>query len=244
MNLSEIDLSGANLSEEANLYRANLIGANLEKADLRNADLRNVDLSEANLRGADLHGANLSGATLTGVTLTGADLSATTLDHADMRGLDLWDIASLENAVLKHANLQPYITGYSTDNEAPTKEMDLGEWERSIAGFRIASIIGDDKISHGHVYLITDLSFTKLKGADLEGADLRFVRLHETDLQDVNLARSDLRGATDSERVIERESYLESYPPRNPGSLVPNEWLEKQARSIEGASMPDGSKHD
>lgn len=250
-NLQGIDLQKAYLAG-INLQGTNLQGIDLRNADLTQANLSEVDLREANLseailRGANLNrakltGANLTGATLTGATLTGADLTATDLSNADLRGLDLWDIASLENAILKHADLKPYITGYSVDNEELTKGMDLGEWERSIAGYKIASTIGHDEISHGHVYLITDLSFANLKGADLENADLRFIRLHETKLQGATLARSDLRGATDSERVVERESYLDKYPPRQPGSFVPNEWLERQACSIEGATMPDGSR--
>jgi uncharacterized protein YjbI with pentapeptide repeats len=46
VNLSEIDLSGADLSR-----------ANLRRADLSGADLSRADLSGANLREADLHGA-------------------------------------------------------------------------------------------------------------------------------------------------------------------------------------------
>jgi hypothetical protein len=118
--------------------------------------------------------------------------------------------------------------------------MDKGEWERTIAGTQIARTIGFEEISQGKVYMIADLSFANLKGADLEGADLRFIRLHKTNLQGATLARSDLRGATSSERVIKRETY----DPRERGSLVPNEWLERQAHSIEGATMPDGSTHD
>ncbi len=230
-----------------NLRGTNLQGTNLRSVDLSEANLREVDLREAKLdeaipKGADLfradlRGASLSGATLREAKLSGAKLSETNLSHADLRGLDLANIF-LVNANLRYARLSPDNTGLSVDEADPTKSMNQGEWERSLAGYRIAADI--ENISQGKVYMLTDLSFAKLKGADLEEADLRFVRLHETDLRDVNLAQSDLRGATDSARVIERDSYS----PRNPESLVPNDWLERQARSIEGATMPDGSKHN
>ena len=70
-NLSDADLSGANLSD-ANLRRADLSGANLSDANLRRADLSGANLSGANLSDADLSGANLSGANLSDADLSGS----------------------------------------------------------------------------------------------------------------------------------------------------------------------------
>jgi hypothetical protein len=85
VDLSNIDLSGANLSRAdlsgADLNMANLSGANLSRADLSDANLIGANLSDANLIGAnlieaDLSRANLSGVRLSDANLIGADLSA------------------------------------------------------------------------------------------------------------------------------------------------------------------------
>jgi uncharacterized protein YjbI with pentapeptide repeats len=59
-----------------------------------------------------------------------------------------------------------------------------------------------------------------LEGADLQGADLEGADLRETNLNKANLSRANLRGAT-----------------------VTNEQL-KTTSSLEGATMPDGSKYE
>ena len=64
-----------------------------------------------------------------------------------------------------------------------------------------------------------NLSGVNLMGADLMGADLRTVDLSEADLRGADLSRANLRGAKITEE------------------------LEKQAKSLKGATMPDGSKH-
>lgn len=71
-NLSEANLSGANLSW-ANLSEADLRGADLSWANLRMADLSWADLSWADLRGANLSEADLSGATGIPIAADAAD---------------------------------------------------------------------------------------------------------------------------------------------------------------------------
>ncbi|MGB7439705.1 MAG: pentapeptide repeat-containing protein [Coleofasciculaceae cyanobacterium] len=102
VNLTEADLSGANLSStnltavilnhaslrDANLTEANLKEAQLEKANLTGASLKNADLQEANLKGANLKGADLSNANLSGADLTGA-----TVDNSTRwKGTDLSEV--------------------------------------------------------------------------------------------------------------------------------------------------------
>jgi len=72
-----------------------------------------------------------------------------------------------------------------------------------------------------------DLTDTNLSGLDLStvnpsGADLRGTNLSGADLSDANLSGADLR---DVRRVDKNK-------------------LEGEARSLQGATMPDGSKHD
>lgn len=120
----EIDLSGANLSDEmlTNVYRhpkgilapstqvsINLRGADLSEATLSGAKIDGGRLSEANLTDADLsrailrlailNGAKLSNADFSGADLYGADLSGADLCGADLRG------ANLRGADLREANL-------------------------------------------------------------------------------------------------------------------------------------------
>ena len=92
-NLSEADLSGANLSR-ANLSGADLSGANLSRANLSGANLSRANLSWANLSGADLSGANLSRADLSGANLSRADLS-----RANLSGANLSEAKELLSAV-------------------------------------------------------------------------------------------------------------------------------------------------
>jgi uncharacterized protein YjbI with pentapeptide repeats len=69
VDLTGADLSGANLSWEADLIDAILSGAKPRgEADLRDADLSEANLSGANLNGADLSRANLFSANLRGAT--------------------------------------------------------------------------------------------------------------------------------------------------------------------------------
>jgi uncharacterized protein YjbI with pentapeptide repeats len=94
-DLSDMDLSGANLSEVdfrgrplrgALLLRAMLRGANLRGVDLTGAQLGGADLTGAALEGALLGAADFTGAVLDGARLDGASLSAATFEKASGRG--------------------------------------------------------------------------------------------------------------------------------------------------------------
>ena len=121
--LTEVDLSGANLSRadlrkafllNANLRQADLSGANLSGAfmresDLTKANLNHADLQEANLgwaylREADLSGANLERAYLGWASLYGADLSEARLRRTYLREVDLGR-ADLSRAILDSTDL-------------------------------------------------------------------------------------------------------------------------------------------
>ena len=111
-----------------------------------------------------------------------------------------------------------------------------------------------------------NLSEVNLKEANLERANLRRANLFETDLKDANLKRARLTGAhlfkanlrradLESARLREadlREADLEGADLKSArlgdadlrGAMgVTDDQLDK-ARTLEGATMPDGSKHD
>jgi len=81
-NLSEIDLSGANLML-AILVDANLFEANLSGAKFKLANLSRANLSEANLSKADLSWTTLAFVKLLETNLSNTDLQVTTLAHVD-----------------------------------------------------------------------------------------------------------------------------------------------------------------
>jgi uncharacterized protein YjbI with pentapeptide repeats len=87
-----------------------------------------------------------------------------------------------------------------------------------------------------------DLSGASLRGADLflanlRGANLRGANLRGTLLHGANLTKANLQGA-DLEEAILRGAYL--------GSAVgiTNEELEQQAKTLKGATMPNGQKYE
>jgi uncharacterized protein YjbI with pentapeptide repeats len=92
-----------------------------------------------------------------------------------------------------------------------------------------------------------DLSYARLSGADLSAADLS-----EADLSDANLSDANLRFANLSAANLRfaklREADLSEVDlsDANLGGAVgiTKEELEQQAKTLEGATMPDGSKHD
>jgi uncharacterized protein YjbI with pentapeptide repeats len=71
---------------------------------------------------------------------------------------------------------------------------------------------------------LSNASFSgvRLMGADLSGANLSEANLSEANLSEANLSGANLKGAVG----------------------ITNEELEQQALSLEGATLPDGSKHD
>ena len=89
INLTQVDLRGADLPSHARLSRALIRRSSLMRAILPDANLREVDfaktvLEHSDLRRADLRDAILSGARLAHADLGGANLTNATLDDADL----------------------------------------------------------------------------------------------------------------------------------------------------------------
>jgi uncharacterized protein YjbI with pentapeptide repeats len=114
VDLSELNLAGANLAgvtfrgkanlERVVLRRACLQGATLNYAQFQGAALAEADLRGASLYAADLRGANLSGAHLGGTDLNYANLERAVLVQAVLCGASLWS-ANLSAADLSRTNL-------------------------------------------------------------------------------------------------------------------------------------------
>jgi hypothetical protein len=74
------------------------------------------------------------------------------------------------------------------------------------------------------------LDGANLSGANLSGANLRDANLRDANLRDANLSGADLSGADLSGAILV-------------GAIVTNKQL-AEAKSLAGATMPDGTKHD
>ena len=131
-------------------------------------DLSGVDLTGEDLQDVNLEGANLQNAILTDANLEGAYLLGANLDNALLDGVSL-RAADLPYTSLVKVNLE----------EADLSGANLQKTNLSEA------ILAGAEIS----------SFTNLKQANLQNADLFEARLEGVDLSGANLAMADLEGA-------------------------------------------------
>jgi len=114
------------------------------------------------------------------------------------------------------------------NNLANSKERDE---VRTLANARTSTVL--ESLDPQHKRSVLDFLYSsnlidaktpviKLSSADLEGVDLRHDNLRNANLSGASLSYANL---SDTRRVT-------------------NKKLEKQAKSLEGATMPDGTKHD
>jgi Pentapeptide repeats (8 copies) len=80
-----------------------------------------------------------------------------------------------------------------------------------------------------------DLSKANLRGADLSHANLQKAILIGADLQGTRLFMADLRGANLTGTNLERANLRDA-------TITQEQW--EKAKSLKGATMPDGTKHD
>jgi uncharacterized protein YjbI with pentapeptide repeats len=180
-----------------------------------------VSLSDVRLRGADLSGATLIGAGLFNADLIDADLSGgANLSDADLRETDLNE-ADLSNAILSGANL----SGANLIDDADLSSAHLIDADLIGADLSGANLSGAN-LSSADLSGGANLSGAGLSGADLSYADLSDVYLSGADLGGTNLSGADLSGADLSGVKDVGEKQLE------------------EAKSLEGATMPNGSIHD
>jgi uncharacterized protein YjbI with pentapeptide repeats len=156
---------------------------------------------------------------------------------SDLRGANLHEAnlheANLSNANLQGASLGAAVLSAATLFWANLTRADLHGADLHGARLRAANL-------SGVVLSEATLFWVNLARADLRGADLRGARLHEADLEGANLEWAnlewaDLKGASLSEANLEWANLS--------GANVTDEQL-AQAKSLKGATIPDGTKHE
>ncbi len=185
----------------------------LYESGLINTDKRIIDLN-----GADLGEVNLSGGRLVGVSLAGANLSRANLKNAYLRE------ANICNSDLIEANLKFAYLGEALMFRVNLREADLSAVNLGGANLDGATMLG---VHMRGAYL----NKASLTGCSLIGADMRNTNLREAEMGGVNLEKANLLGA-----------YLEGANLKYITGITIKE-LEKQAKSLQGATMPDGSIH-
>src|SRR5712692_1835431 len=178
-------------------------------------------LQESGLIGKDkrvihLTGANLIGANLIGANLSGANLSGAYLSGVVLSGADL----SLANLI--GANLSGvYLSG------------------ADLSGVYLS----------GAYLFLANLSKANLSGASLYEANLSLANLSRADLSGANLSKANLSGANLSEVVLSGANLnganlngADLSGANLRGALVTAEQL-TATKLLQGATMPDGSKH-
>ncbi|HJR79081.1 MAG TPA: pentapeptide repeat-containing protein [Anaerolineales bacterium] len=169
------------------------------------------------LSGADLRGACLAFAKLKGVNLSEADLSG-----ADLGGANL-SKSYMAGTDLRGANLKGANLGGAALFESRLNGADLTRADLSEANLTLADLRG------------CHLNEADLRGADLSGVNLNVGDLVGADLRKANLGGAKLLGADLSEADLSQADLS--------GTEITGTELGK-AKSLDGTTMPDGSKHD
>jgi uncharacterized protein YjbI with pentapeptide repeats len=223
---------------EADLLRQPIISLN--KADLSGADLSGIDLTEADLSGANLSGTNLYKAKLDGADLTQAKMGLTTLREADLTSANLTDADLGLRAGLDYLESLNQGTNFGGPPWADLSGANL--LQAKLSGANLSGVFMQEADP-----TYANLTDTNLRGALLGGANLFEANLSHADLTRAVLTKADLTGA-DLSGAYEYPTFIK------PGEgwyikdqahkeLVDTAKLEKQAASLEGATMPNGWKH-
>ena len=163
------------------------------------------------------------GGTITygGTNLLGASLAGANLSQADLSNVSLTR-ADLSEADLSGANLSRSILACADLDETNLSGANLSRSILTQASLSGANLSGAN-LSFANLSR-ADLSEANLSQADLSNVALTRADLSEADLSGANLSKADLTEANLSEAEVTQEQ------------------LEK-AKSLKGATMPDGSKH-
>ena len=207
------------------LRNAGLDGADLSEITLRKAYLKCADLRVSDLKGADLECSDLTLADLRDANLERADLKDGDLTDANFLPYDeldpeRWSLHKLEKINLSHEKLDPLGPRFGRHT--------LGKltWRdgRPVITRLTATSLRGAILANAH------LCRALLGGADLTKADLSNANLQEAYLSQANLEGANLTGANLTGADLKH-------------AKVTNEQLAK-ARSLQGATMPDVTKHD
>ena len=175
-----------------------------------------VEFGAIDLREANLRRADLKEANFQGANLRRANLRGANFQGANFQRADLV-VSNLQGADLRRADLK----------EANLKTANLRGANLGEANLDGADLVGA-KLGYARLDR-ADLRGADLRRADLRGADLRGADLQRTNLEGVRFDRANLSKANLSKANLE-------------GALVKDEQL-AVSLSLQGATMPDGSKH-
>jgi uncharacterized protein YjbI with pentapeptide repeats len=160
--------------------------------------------------------ADLSRANLSETDLSGANLNEAKLTAANLSRANL-NGATLNGAIIDGANLNGTILSEATLDGALLNGTILSEATLYAAHLSAARLDGANL--NGAILGRANLSRVNLSGADLRNADLSKANLTGAKLTAADLSGADLSKATVTEEQL------------------------KKAKSLKGATMPDGSKH-
>jgi uncharacterized protein YjbI with pentapeptide repeats len=191
---------------------------NLIKNEKHIVDLAEADLSSADLGWAYLPNANLSYADLRDANICLSNLIEANLSGADLSNAKLWE-AKLRNANLSRTNLSNADLKKADLSDVDLREANLFHADMRSANLKGAKLNGDNP---GDV-VVTAVNLSR---ADLSGADLTGANLREAILLDVNLRGTIFNKANLTNAIVDLGE------------------LENTAKSLKGATMPDGTKHD
>ncbi len=214
----------------------NLSGANLSGADLSGADLSDANLEGASLKKADLFKTNLTRANLKDANLTEAKMSRAKLTVVVRPLILFFSNTTRATAYLEWADLEK---GYTVPGEkgqlllSPAEAKDLIEkLEKSDGNKARLPKVGLKTVRSK----VAKLEAADLQEADLTGADLSRANLSRANLSYANLSRARLSEARLSGANLSEANLRDA-------ADITIEELEKQAKSLKGSTMPDGSIH-
>ena len=236
--------------------------ADLSRVDFKNVNLSDFDLSKANLSKADLTGANICKTNLSEANLNGANMSDTYIYFSKFNGASL-NKAHFQKAYLDHVSFAGSLLHTSLDNANFSKaqfhhvdlsrttleETDLsGAWFSDTTNFSESVFFGASlrgaRLTNAH---LNEVDFTKadLREVSLAGAKLNKADLHEANLSGVNLAYADFNNANLSKTDLTYAKFSGvNFDGANlSDAIVSVDRLKEQAKSLKGATMPDGSIH-
>lgn len=165
---------------------------------------------------------DLSGADLRGALLASASLKRVNLAEADLRNADLHGV-NLSKSYLSATNLSGANLQGANLNGADLFESNLNGADLTQCNLREANVSS------------ADLRGSRLHMADIRQADLRGVNLNVSDLVKADLRGAKLEGAKLVGANLSQADLS--------GSEIASTEL-KQAKSLDGATMPDGKKHE
>lgn len=261
-NLSNALLANNNLSG-FDLSLANLSGADLSQANLKGAYLYQANLSDANLWGANLSDTNLREANLSSTNLYESNLSnaENVTDEQLARAIGFYDTTMPDGRKYGEkweTHLMPLrprtLLMEMLKNKDDISQLDLSYADLSELDLSNIDLSGLDL--RGANLTQTNLSSANLSQANLGSANLYQANLSSTNLYQADLSKANLEGTHQKYTLAEGIIHVLS---DIPVTLINRDDIREidlsesenltaeqlaQTASLEGATMPDGTKYD